>query len=303
MMLVQNVINSINSTPDFKDKDITIKRVERLQAELAKVEKKYKKANEDKLTVSHLLSQVNDELEESLSNEKRFIASVSHELRTPLTAILGYSELLNDTALNNKQKRYLDSMVQSSNHLLSLVSDLLDVAKIGDNRIELSPKEIDLDDVLNDCANLIRSRIKDGVDFIVDIPMLEYKIYADDKRLKQIFINLLSNAAKFTNKGSIRFYIKDIQDVDSDKLKIVVNVDDTGNGIPAEVSETLFDPFQSTDKTQGTGLGLYISQQIAGMMDGEIVVESEPEIGSSFQVTLILKKSSKKEIGKAKKLI
>jgi len=301
MILVQNVINSINSAPDFKDKDITIKRVKRLQEELVKVEKKYKKANEDKLTVSHLLSQVNEELEESLSNEKRFIASVSHELRTPLTAILGYSELLNDTALNNKQKRYLDSMVQSSNHLLSLVSDLLDVAKIGDNRIELSPREIDLDDVLNDCANLIRSRIKDGVDFIVDIPMLEYKIYADDKRLKQIFINLLSNAAKFTNKDSIRFYIKDIQEVEGDKLKIVVNVDDTGNGIPAEVSQTLFDPFQSTDKTQGTGLGLYISQQIAGMMDGEIVVESEPEIGSSFQVTLVLKKSSKKEIGKALK--
>jgi len=301
MMLVQNVINSINSAPDFKDKDMTIKRVERLQEELAKVEKKYKKANEDRLTVSHLLSQVNEELEESLSNEKRFIASVSHELRTPLTAILGYGELLDDTALNNKQKRYLDSMVQSSNHLLSLVSDLLDVAKIGDNRIELSPKEIDLDDVLNDCANLIRSRIKEGVDFVVDIPMLEYKIYADDKRLKQIFINLLSNAAKFTNKGSIRFYIKDIQDLDSDKLKITVNVDDTGNGIPAEVSETLFDPFQSTDKTQGTGLGLYISQQIAGMMDGEILVESQPEIGSSFQVTIVLKKSSKKEIGKALK--
>jgi len=301
MMLVQNIINSINSTPDFKDKDITIKRVERLQEELAKVEKKYKKANEDRLTVSHLLSKVNEELEESLSNEKRFIASVSHELRTPLTAILGYSELLDDTALNNKQKRYLDSIIQSSNHLLSLVSDLLDVAKIGDNRIELSPREIDLDDVLNDCANLIRSRIKAGVDFIVDIPMLEYKIYADDKRLKQIFINLLSNAAKFTKKGSIRFYIKDIQDVDEDKLKISVNVDDTGNGIPEEVSQTLFDPFQSTDKTQGTGLGLYISQQIAGMMDGEIVVESEPEVGSSFQVTLVLKKSSKKEIGKALK--
>jgi signal transduction histidine kinase/CheY-like chemotaxis protein len=298
-MLVQNIINSINSTADFKDKDMTIKRVERLQEELNKVEKKYKKANEDRLTVSHILSQVNEELEESLSNEKRFIASVSHELRTPLTAILGYSELLDDTALNNKQKRYLDSMVQSSNHLLSLVSDLLDVAKIGDNRIELSPKEIDLDDVLTDCANLIRSRIKKEVDFIVDIPMLEYKIYADDKRLKQIFINLLSNAAKFTKKGSIRFYIKEIQDIDNDKLKITVNVDDTGNGIPAEVSETLFDPFQSTDKTQGTGLGLYISQQIAGMMDGEIVVDSEPDIGSSFQVTIVVKKSSKKEIGKA----
>ncbi len=300
-MLIENIINSINAAPSFDNKEATIKRVERLQEEVTKLNKKYNKANADRLTVSHLLSEVNEELEESLSNEKRFIASVSHELRTPLTAILGYSELLDDTALNNKQKRYLDSMVQSSNHLLSLVSDLLDVAKIGDNRIELSPREMDLDDVLNDCANLIRSKIAKDVDFIIDIPMLEYKVKADDKRLKQIFINLLSNAAKFTKKGSIRFYLQHIEELKNNKLKVVVNVDDTGDGIPDEVAKTLFDPFQSTDKTQGTGLGLYISQQIAGMMDGEITVESQKEIGSSFKVTIIVEQSTKKEIGKALK--
>jgi len=300
-MLIENIISSINAAPSFDNKEATIKRVERLQAEVTKLNKKYNKANADRLTVSHLLSEVNEELEESLSNEKRFIASVSHELRTPLTAILGYSELLDDTALNNKQKRYLDSMVQSSNHLLSLVSDLLDVAKIGDNRIELSPREMDLDDVLNDCANLIRSKVAKDVDFIIDIPMLEYKIKADDKRLKQIFINLLSNAAKFTKKGSIRFYLQHIEELEDNKLKVIVNVDDTGNGIPNEVAKTLFDPFQSTDKTQGTGLGLYISQEIAGMMDGEITVESQQGIGSSFKVTLIVEKSTKKEIGKALK--
>jgi len=298
-MLVKNIINSINVLPNFDDKEMTIKRIEYLQHEYNKLSKKYQKANSDRLTVAHLLSQVNEELEESLSNEKRFIASVSHELRTPLTAILGYSELLDDTALNNKQKRYLDSMVQSSNHLLSLVSDLLDVAKIGDNKIELSPREIDLDDVLNDCANLIRSRIKNDVEFIVDIPMLEYKVNADDKRIKQIFINLLSNAAKFTKRGSIRFYVHKLEEVAKNQLKVQIKVDDTGDGIPSEVAETLFDPFQSTDKTQGTGLGLYISQQIAGMMDGEITVESKTGIGSSFEVTIIVERSTKKEIGKA----
>ena len=300
-MLIENIINSIQGVPNFKDKEITLQRVGHLKKEFSKVNKKYQKASEDRLTVSHLLTEVNEELEESLSNEKRFIASVSHELRTPLTAILGYAELLDDTALNNKQKRYLDSMTQSSNHLLSLVSDLLDVAKIGDNRIELSPREIDLDDVLTDCASLIRSRIKKDVDFVVDIPMLEYKILGDDKRIKQIFINLLSNAAKFTTKGSIRFYLKDLEELDNNKMKILINVDDTGNGIPKEVEDTLFDPFQSTDKTQGTGLGLYISQEISRMMDGEITVESEQNIGSSFQVSLILERSTAKEIGKALK--
>ena len=300
-MLIKSILNLIETAPDFENKAETLKRVMRLQEEMGKLNKKYTKANSDRLTVAHLLSEVNTELEESLSNEKRFIASVSHELRTPLTAILGYGELLDDTALNNKQKRYLDSMIQSSSHLLSLVSDLLDVAKLGDNRIELSPKEIDLDDVLNDCANLIRSKISKNVDFIIDIPMLEYKVKADDKRLKQIFINLLSNAAKFTTKGSIRFYIQDIEAITSSKLKVVVHVDDTGDGIPNEVAQTLFDPFQSTDKTQGTGLGLYISQQIARLMDGEITVESQHGIGSSFKVTLIVEQSTKKEIGKALK--
>ena len=300
-MLIENIVKSIEAVPNFADKEITLQRINLLKKEFTKVNKKYQKASLDRLTISHLLSEINDELEDSLSNEKRFIASVSHELRTPLTAILGYAELLDDTALNNKQKRYLDSMRQSSDHLLSLVSDLLDVAKIGDNRIELSPREMDLDDILTDCATLIRSRIQKDVDFIVDIPMLEYKVLGDDKRIKQIFINLLSNAAKFTNKGAIRFYLKGLEELDDNKIQLRINVDDTGNGIPKEVEKTLFDPFQSTDKTQGTGLGLYISQEISRMMDGEIIVESEQGVGSSFQVTLILERSSSKEIGKALK--
>lgn len=300
-MLIENIINSVQALPDFKDKEITLQRIGLVKKEFSKINKKYQKANADRLTVSHLLTEINEELEDSLSNEKRFIASVSHELRTPLTAILGYAELLDDTALNNKQKRYLNAMTQSSDHLLSLVSDLLDVAKIGDNRIELSPREMDLDDVLTDCANLIRSRIKKEVDFVVDIPMLEYKVLGDDKRIKQIFINILSNAAKFTKKGSIRFYLKNLEALNDNKIKIVLNVDDTGNGIPKEVEEKLFDPFQSTDKTQGTGLGLYISQEISRLMDGEITVQSQTGIGSSFEVVLVLEKSTHKEIGKTLK--
>ncbi|SFV55065.1 Sensory box sensor histidine kinase/response regulator [hydrothermal vent metagenome] len=300
-MLVKNIINAIELAPDFKDKEITLQRVRSFENKFHKLNRRYQEANDNRLTVAHLLTEVNAELEDSLSNEKRFIASVSHELRTPLTAILGYGELLDDTALNNKQKRYLDSMIQSSNHLLSLVSDLLDVAKIGDNKIEISPREIELDDVLSDCANLIRSRISKDVDFTIDIPLLEYTINADDKRIKQIFINLLSNAAKFTKKGSIRFYVKNIEELEDNKVKIVVNVDDTGNGIPDEVAETLFDPFQSTDKTQGTGLGLYISQKISNLMNGEITVESKKGVGSKFQVTLIVERANKKEIGKTLK--
>ncbi len=263
-----------------------------------KLEKKYQTATKDKLKMANLLTQFNRELEESLSNEKRFIASVSHELRTPLTAILGHGELLNETPLNNKQKKYLNNMVHSSNHLLSLVNDLLDVAKLGDNRIDLTPKEVDLDDVLNDCANLIRSKVADGVEFIVDIPMPDYKVILDPKRTKQIFINLLSNATKFTTAGTIHFFVHTLEKLPNNGLKMVINIEDTGGGITPQIANTLFEPFQSTDKTQGTGLGLFISQKLAKMMNGNISVSSQEGYGSSFSVTLVVSYSATKEIGK-----
>jgi len=129
--------------------------------------------------------------------------------------------------------------------------------------------------------------------------MPEYKVKIDDKRVKQIFINLLSNASKFTTKGSIRFYVEEMRAIGDGMLKFVAKVDDTGNGIPKEVADTLFEPFQSTDKTQGTGLGLYISQKLAEMMGGEIRVESKEGIGSSFTVTLLMEITRKREIGKS----
>ena len=297
-MLIANIRESIESIPDFDKKDSLLQKIDYLQNDTNKLRKRYKKANRDRLSAAHLLTKVNEELEESLSNEKRFIASVSHELRTPLTGILGYSELLEDTELDSRQQKYLYSIVQSSNHLLALVSDLLDVAKLGDNRIELSPKEIDFDEILNDCANLIQSKISSDIDLNVDIPILDYKLKADDKRVKQIFINLLSNAAKFTQEGHIDFYIKELEELKDNRVKVVVKVDDTGGGIPQEVADTLFDPFQSTDKTQGTGLGLFISRQFAVMMGGDITVESKTGVGSSFSVTLVFDRCPKKEIGK-----
>jgi len=297
-MSIDSIRTMLSKMPDSSGKEILGKNINIIEKQLKKANDKYKKENEAKLTLSHLLTRVNSELQLSLENEKRFIASVSHELRTPLTAIIGYSELLDDTTLNNKQKRYLHSINQSSQHLLALISDLLDVAKLEDSRIELSLKEFDFDDMLNECASLIKSKINPNVEFTSNIPLLDYPIISDDKRLKQIFINLLSNAAKFTKKGSIRFYLKDIEELGDNQIRLIVNVDDTGDGIPNEVIDNLFDPFKSTDKTQGTGLGLYISQQLSNLMDGEITVETKQGVGSSFSVNVIVEKAKKKEAGK-----
>jgi len=274
------------------------REIKRLKNELLKMHNKYEKTNEEKLTLANVLNIINEELEESLHNEKRFIASVSHELRTPMTSIIGYGELMIDTDLNSQQKRYMQSITQSSHYLLSLVNDLLDVAKFKDKRVELNPKVVELNDILSECAMLMESKIAKDVKFEVNIPILDYKIKADDKRLKQIVLNLLSNAAKFTKKGSIKFHVDPIVESVNNQLQVTLHVEDTGIGIPDEVSETLFDPFCSTDKTQGTGLGLFISKELARLMHGNITVSSVLGGGSLFTLKFFVEKSVKKEIGK-----
>jgi len=274
------------------------KKIKKLKKELNTVEKKLYTNNEDKLILANVLSKVNEELEESLHQEKRFIASVSHELRTPMTSIIGYSELLEDTTLNSKQKRYIQSIKHSSTYLLSLVNDLLDVAKFKDKRVELTLKETDITDLISECAILIESKVSDNVDFQVQLPTFDYKIKADEKRLKQIILNLLSNAAKFTKQGNINLYVDEIVETENKLLEITLHVDDTGGGIPLEVQDTLFEPFSSTDKTQGTGLGLFISQELALLMDGSIEVTSTEGEGSQFTLTVMVEKSIPKEIGR-----
>ena len=274
------------------------KEIKRLKKELLIATNKYKKTNEEKLTLANVLFIINEELKESLHNEKRFIASVSHELRTPMTSIIGYGELMSDSDLNSNQKRYMQSITQSSHYLLSLVNDLLDVAKFKDKRIELTPKIADLTDILSECSILMESKILEGVEFQVQLPLLDYKIKVDDKRLKQIVLNLLANAVKFTKEGTIKFYVDPIIERANNQLQITLHVEDTGGGIPEEVAETLFNPFCTTDKTQGTGLGLFISQELAELMHGNIIFNSTLGEGSHFTLTFFVEKSIKKEIGK-----
>jgi len=274
--------------------------IKRLKRELKVAQKKYEKNNEEKLILANLLSNINSELEDSLRNEKRFIASVSHELRTPMTSILGYGELMADTPLSSKQKRYLESITQSSHYLLSLINDLLDVAKFADKRVELNPKVVELYDILNESTILIQSKIAEGVKFNINIPPLENKIKVDDKRLKQIVINLLSNAAKFTHSGEIGCSVASVVDCQHQRnlLEVTLHIEDTGPGIPEGFVDKLFVPFASTDKTQGTGLGLFISQELAHLMGGEITYHAVEGGGSLFVVRILVEKSIKKEIGK-----
>ncbi len=227
-----------------------------------------------------------------------FMASISHELRTPLTSILGYGELLENTHLDNKQQEYLSRMLHSSKYLLSLVGDFLDIVKLEKNDIKLDQKEVRLHTVLTECAEVIKANLHKHVSFEVDIPFLNYTILADDRRIKQVMLNLLSNAAKFTQQGTIKFYVKEIVDINK-QVKITVNIEDTGAGMSQEVQQALFDPFITGDSTQGFGLGLFISKEIIKLMGGEITVQSVEGEGSTFSVSFMVEKAHEKEFTKA----
>ena len=262
------------------------KRVEKLEKKCARLEK-------DKLTIYNLLYYVNKELDEALENKQTFISSMSHEIRSPLTAVLGNSALLGETDLTQQQIKYLAQLNESADFLMALLGDLLDVSKLKENQIELSLQEESLDSILLNCANMVESKISKEVEFISAIPALDYYVFVDKKRVQQIFTNLLSNAAKFTKSGKIEFTLLEIKPINH-QLEVVVEVKDTGLGIPSRVKKSLFEPFTSTDVEEGTGLGLYISYQLATLMGGKIEVHSKEGEGSSFQVTFYCEKSKLK---------
>jgi len=241
---------------------------------------------------------VEDELRRALAAEKSFIASVSHEIRTPLSSILGYTELLLSSAgLKEEQKRFSENIAVNSQHLLNLINDILDISKLESNQLGLNVQEVVFSDIFTACGVVVSSRIKEGVRLNVNVPDFNYYVKCDPIRIKQIFINLLSNAAKFTDHGSINLYIKDFTPLQGDLLSLRICVEDSGIGISKDKQSQLFQPFKQAHIGEygGTGLGLYLSRSIAKLMEGDITIESELGKGSRFIVELVLAKGRLKD--------
>ena len=226
-----------------------------------------------------------------------FLASMSHELRTPLTSILGLSEVLQEEyfgKLNSKQKEYLNDIHESGQHLLLLINDILDIAKIEAGKMELELGPVVVKELLENSLIMIKEKagkhnIKLDVDLAPEIKGL--KIQADERKLKQIIFNLLSNAVKFTPDGG-RIQLG----ASCEDGKLAVAVTDTGIGISLEKQEKVFQEFYQVeaglrDKTPGTGLGLPLSRKMVEMHGGEIWCESEGEgKGSRFVFTIPLER-------------
>lgn len=216
-----------------------------------------------------------------------FLANMSHELRTPLTGILGYAQILKrDPVVTSDQKAGLDVIEQSGKHLLALINDVLDLAKVESGKIELYPIEFHLPSFFREISDLIRIRAqRKGLDFLMELSQeLPEYVQGDARRLRQVLLNLLVNAVKFTDQGSVTVRVNALHS--TTPIFIRFEVEDTGIGIAAEEIKTIFDPFHQSggqqQRAKGTGLGLSISRNLVELMGGALQVRSEIGIGSAF---------------------
>ena len=220
--------------------------------------------------------------------KSEFLANISHELRTPLNGVLGYAQILKrDPAINPEQKEGLSIIEQCGSHLLTLISDILDLAKIEAGKLELVPKDFHFPDFLDNVVDICRLRARQKAldvtyQFSSSMPVA---LHADEKRLRQVLLNLLSNATKFTDAGSVMFRVEVLEGSNS-KFRFRFSITDTGIGIAPEHFKRIFLPFEqacaSNRQYEGTGLGLAITQNILNQMGSTLQVESTVGQGSTF---------------------
>lgn len=249
-----------------------------------------------------LLQRANKQLKELDTLKSAFIANMSHELRTPMNAIIGYTDLLLDEVdgpLNDEQKASLKKVSANARHLLQLINDVLDISKIESGKIELRPKEVSLKDLIDGIIVTFEPMIsKKGLTFSLEIEPGAEKLFVDEDKARQILINLISNAVKFTHKGGITVRARVSErglDSDGKPQFIEIAVIDTGIGIKSEDLDKIFDKFAQADVSttrqyEGTGLGLSIVRGLVALHKGMVWAESEVGKGSTFHVLLPFRK-------------
>lgn len=244
----------------------------------------------------------NSRIAAELANKAKsqFLAAMSHEIRTPLSAVIGFTDILSKTHLTEEQKKYVDTMDSSGKLLLTLINDILDFSKIEAGKIFLEEVDFDLEYLIKDVFKIVAGRIPRGkittyVDFNKEVPS---RVKGDPTRLRQILLNLLNNAIKFTRQGEIGLTVELSKETTSPgEPVILMAVRDTGIGIPSDKLDLVFQQFSQADisttrKYGGAGLGLSICKALVERMNGRIWVESKENVGSAFIFTVKLKKGA-----------
>ncbi|SDS54212.1 response regulator [Opitutus sp. GAS368] len=242
---------------------------------------------------TRLLAKAVKDAEEASKAKSSFLAKMSHELRTPLNAIIGYSEIMKEDAEDDGDTRRaedLDKVLNAARHLLGLINDVLDISKIEAGKMELFIETFDLTKLINEVIATASPLVsKKGNTLAIDCPADIGAMHADATKLRQMLLNLLSNASKFTEKGTVT--LKAVRHIEEDADYMELSVIDTGIGMTPEQLTRLFQAFSQADasttsKYGGTGLGLAISKQFAQMMQGDITVTSTPGVGSTFTIRM-----------------
>ncbi len=240
-----------------------------------------------------LTSQALEEMREADRLKSQFLANMSHELRTPLNSIIGFSRVILkgiDGPVTENQEQDLSAIYNAGQHLLGLINDILDLSKIEAGKMELTFSEVDLPEIIHGVMSTAVGLVKDKpIELVLDLPDDLPSIQADNIRLRQILLNLVSNATKFTEEGHIGISVRLI--VRGSQPEVVIAVFDTGHGISPEDHEKIFEPFSQVDasptrKTGGTGLGLSICKHLVELHRGVLWVESLPGEGSTFAFTI-----------------
>jgi PAS domain S-box-containing protein len=261
-----------------------------------------KNAENERLLKEQLIKQM-ELARESLNFKQNFLANMSHEMRTPLTGILGMSEILDNTPLDDDQKDYLNTIIQSGNNLKEMINQVLDYSKIEAGKVQLNKKIFTFYNLIEIAENLFVSLCRNPVFFEKQLdPRIPYFIVADEIRLTRVINNLISNAIKFTAEGKISISCELIKkDNKSGELTIQIKIADTGQGIERNTQNKLFKPFfqieeSDTRQYDGSGLGLSICKELVTMHGGDMHVESEPGKGSTFWFTFQALEASAEEI-------
>lgn len=235
------------------------------------------------------LARLNQELAEANKAKDEFLAGISHEIRTPLNGVIGAAGALDATRLDPEQKEALETIGASADHLHSLLNDVLDLSRIEAGHLELSPEPIAISQFVEDTVRIFRPIARQKkLNFVLDTPMPPNLVVAiDATRLRQVLVNLLGNAFKFTSKGEVRLTFR--HQIDDTTVHLEFQIDDTGIGIPPDRVDQLFQPFSQLDSSRtrrfgGTGLGLAISRQLVSLMEGSLGLEPKSGPGSSFRV-------------------